>query len=59
MKHAMIWLLLAVALSACSPEKLELQKSPCAGAAGSPCGPKRPLNGWWLHHDRPATAQLS
>ena len=22
--------------------------SPCAGADGSPCGPHRPVNDWWL-----------
>ncbi len=23
-------------------------KSPCVGAEDSPCGPKRPVNGWWM-----------
>ena len=36
-------------LSACDTEKVDLLKSPCAGADGSPCGPKRDVNGWWLH----------
>lgn len=35
----------ALLLSACSSEKIEVLKSPCAGLAGSPCGPKRPMNG--------------
>ncbi len=34
-----------LALAACSSEKIEVLKSPCVGAVGSPCGPKRPLNG--------------
>lgn len=39
-------LLSAVALlSACSNEKMEVLKSPCVGLEGSPCGPKRPVNG--------------
>jgi hypothetical protein len=28
-------------LQACDTEKIELQKSPCVGIEGSPCGPKR------------------
>jgi len=32
-------------LSACADEKVEVLKSPCVGAVGSPCGPKRPVNG--------------
>ncbi len=34
-----------VLLSACDTEKVEVMKSPCAGIDGSPCGPKRPVNG--------------
>ncbi|MES2985061.1 MAG: hypothetical protein V4735_07740 [Pseudomonadota bacterium] len=32
-------------VSACSSEKIEVLKSPCVGLEGSPCGPKRPMNG--------------
>lgn len=32
-------------LAACDTEKVELMKSPCAGLEGSPCGPKRAVNG--------------
>lgn len=32
-------------LAACDTEKVEVMKSPCAGIDGSPCGPKRPVNG--------------
>jgi hypothetical protein len=32
-------------LSACGSEKIEVLKSPCVGLEGSPCGPKRPVNG--------------
>lgn len=35
----------ALALAACGSEKIEVLKSPCAGIDGSPCGPKRPVNG--------------
>ena len=32
-------------VSACTSEKIEVLKSPCVGLEGSPCGPKRPVNG--------------
>jgi hypothetical protein len=35
-------------LSACSYPKSDLM-SPCVGAEGSPCGPRVPVNDWWLH----------
>lgn len=35
----------ALVLSACTSEKVEVMKSPCVGIEGSPCGPKRPVNG--------------
>lgn len=33
-----------VALSACADETVRPQPSPCVGAEGSPCGPKRRVN---------------
>ena len=48
----MPWFTAALALlllAACESEKVEVMKSPCAGLEGSPCGPKRPANEWWLH----------
>jgi hypothetical protein len=38
-----------VMVTACSSEKVEVLKSPCVGLEGSPCGPKRPLNGNFNH----------
>ncbi len=43
----MITLMLGV-LAACQAPHTEL-KSPCAGTEGSPCGPRHPVNDWWLH----------
>ncbi len=39
--------LIALSAGACSKQTPEL-KSPCAGNEGSPCGPKRKVNDWWL-----------
>ena len=50
-------LIAALVLSACSSEKVEVLKSPCVGIEGSPCGPKRPVNGplnqWQPHVEMP------
>ena len=47
----------ALVLAACSSEKVEVLKSPCVGIEGSPCGPKRPVNGplnqWQPHVETP------
>lgn len=48
MKRPAVYCLLGVALllSACSgTEQVNVLKSPCVGIEGSPCGPKRPMNG--------------
>ena len=47
-----------LALAACATEKVEVQKSPCVGLEGSPCGPKRSVNGWWLHSATPPAEQV-
>lgn len=45
MNRIMLLVAVAAALSACESEKVQVLKSPCAGIDGSPCGPKRPVNG--------------
>ena len=40
----LVALSLCVMLAACSDEKVEPLRSPCAGIDGSPCGPKRAVN---------------
>ena len=39
--------LFVLPLQACDFSRPDL-KSPCAGTEGSPCGPKRSVNDWWL-----------
>jgi hypothetical protein len=36
-----------LALTACGSEKIETLKSPCVSTEDT-CGPKRPVNNWWL-----------
>lgn len=52
-----ILLMSLLALSACESESVEVLKSPCASASmdGGPCGPKQPVNDWWL---KPAAFQV-
>lgn len=44
-------ILIAAALltmtAGCSKERDDL-RSPCVGAEGSPCGPTRNVNAWWM-----------
>lgn len=49
MKQLVCMLSLLCLLSACGDagEREDL-KSPCVGLEGSPCGPKRSVNDWWL-----------
>jgi len=37
-------------MASCSwfEEKDKTMKSPCVGIEDSPCGPKRPVNDWWM-----------
>ena len=44
-KTALIILMTTLALTACEAERVDILKSPCAGIDGSPCGPKRNVNG--------------
>lgn len=50
-RHIVVAALALAALSACSFPKTDLT-SPCVGAEGSPCGPRVPVNDWWLAKDR-------
>ena len=48
-KTGMLMLAALCALAACESERVEVLKSPCVGIEGSPCGPKRDVNGWFMH----------
>ena len=50
-KHLKILLAITIiaAISACSAPYSDL-KSPCVGAAKSPCD-RRPVNDWWLNNE--------
>ena len=57
----MKWIMVCTAmlvLSACD-SSIEVLKSPCAGLEDSPCGPKRPVNDWWLKQDDASASDLA
>lgn len=41
-------LVLAMTFVAGCAEKREDLRSPCVGDEGSPCGPRRDVNAWWM-----------
>ena len=58
-KSTLLLIATLLALAACSSEAVDVLKSPCVGAEGSPCGPKRDVNGWWLNHSGAQPADQS
>ncbi len=47
MKNILIATILLMFLSACSNKVVDV-KSPCVSTINGPCGPKKPINDWWL-----------
>lgn len=39
--------LVFLAISSCSTKTLDV-KSPCVSKEDGPCGPRKPINDWWL-----------
>jgi len=50
LRNLLMAALMAGLLAACTLPHSDL-KSPCAGDDGSPCGPRRPVNDWWLSQE--------
>lgn len=42
-----ILFLIIAGFSSCSNKVVDI-KSPCVSKSGGPCGPKKPINDWWL-----------
>jgi hypothetical protein len=49
MKQLIIAFLLSFLLSACSGGRTMDVKSPCVSKKDGPCGPRIPVNDWWLN----------
>ena len=48
MLRTILLLAMLMSLQACDSFTRSDLKSPCVGAEGSPCGPKRHVNDWWI-----------
>ncbi len=38
-------------ISSCSHKMIEV-KSPCVSTQDGPCGPKTPINSWWINNSK-------
>ena len=47
MKNFLVLILLSFFLMSCSSKVIDV-KSPCVSIGDGPCGPKKPINDWWL-----------
>ena len=47
MKNFLILALFLCGLSSCSTKVVDI-KSPCVSSEDGPCGPKKPINDWWI-----------
>jgi len=55
MKKIVLILSFFVIISSCSSKTVDV-KSPCVSKEDGPCGPKRPINDWWLKNSKGARA---
>lgn len=49
MKKILLILSLITLIASCSRSKTVDVKSPCVSNEDGPCGPKKPINDWWLN----------
>lgn len=47
MKNFLIITLLILGLTSCTNKVVDI-KSPCVSSEDGPCGPKKPINDWWI-----------
>ena len=47
MKKVIMILLTLTAIASCSTKVVDV-RSPCVSNNDGPCGPKKPVNDWWL-----------
>jgi len=47
MKKFLIIIFVFLGLTSCSNKVVDI-KSPCVSSEDGPCGPKKPINDWWI-----------
>jgi len=48
MKKLILTLIVLTITISCSTKTVDV-RSPCVSNDGGPCGPKKPINDWWLN----------
>jgi hypothetical protein len=51
MKKSFSLLTIFLLLASCAPKVIDV-KSPCVSSEDGPCGPKKPINDWWLKNSK-------
>ena len=51
MKRLLIIVFLPLTIASCTVGKVMDIKSPCVSTNDGPCGPKKPINDWWLNNN--------
>lgn len=51
MRKIVLLLSFVVALASCSSKTVDI-KSPCVSTDDGPCGPKKPINDWWMKNSK-------
>lgn len=49
MKQLVTLLCMSILLCSCTGRKVMDIKSPCVSTNDGPCGPRKPVNDWWLN----------
>lgn len=47
MKKFLLAVIITICLTSCKSKVIDI-KSPCVSTDSGPCGPKQPINDWWL-----------
>ena len=51
MKKVILFLAFLALVTSCSGKVIDV-KSPCVSTDDGPCGPKKPINDWWLKNSK-------
>ncbi len=58
MKRLVFILAIFFSIASCSTKVIDV-KSPCVSNEDGPCGPKKPINDWWLKNSKNSYKQTS
>lgn len=58
MKKIILLLATVLLVSSCTSKVIDI-KSPCVSNDDGPCGPKKPINDWWIKNTKTKQQQKS